>query len=742
MKRLIMTIGIFAIMGTFTSAGAEVDTLTILHLNDTHSHLLPYGPKDAEGNWIWGGMSRIATLIGMNKISEPNVMLLHSGDIFVGDFMFQKYLGVAELEIMKGLGYDAMAVGNHEFDLYPSTLKYVLNQAGFPGEGFPILCANLDISGDPELGYFVQPYTIKDYGDVKVGIFSLLTDLTNQIANPSPVIVLPPLSVAQDWIDSLRVGHDCDIVILLSHLGIDYDQLVASSVSGIDIIVGGHSHTVLESPIQIGNTLLLQAGEFGSYVGKLRLVVDGSISSKRFNNDVVLCKGLAGGVIQSWSYELLSVDTSVPPEPTTEAVVANLVAGVEADPRFGPVYTDVIAQASTQLDKPLGEGLCKDNAMGNLISDAFRNLTGTDIAIQPQGFISQTIYQGDVKGADIFQAVPYGFDETSGLGLKLVTLETNGMSLLSGLEFSVYNLPSVEDFFLHGSNFSYVYNLAQVPGSRVDYSSVMIAGEPLNPYATYTVTVPDAVVPFLSQIPGFQVDNLQQTDFFVYQVVRDFMIANSPVACWAEGRVIDLSPFEDPLVGVAALSDVVGLFGENGSIHPRHVTKGLQRHLRQTQRLLEHGREEAAVRSLEFFKVRVRFLTWLGRISSWSSERLIYLTDKLILSVGVPPAKSPQTGSGGNLPLAFELRQNYPNPFNPETHISYSLPENGEVRLNIYNMLGQRVKVLVDEYQHAGTQTVTWDGRNENGERVSSGIYFYKLQAGELVQTRKMTLMK
>ena len=91
-----MTIGIFAIMGMFSLAGAAVDTLTILHLNDTHSHLLPYGPKDAEGNWIWGGMSRIATLIGMNKISEPNVLLLHSGDIFVGDFMFQKYLGQME----------------------------------------------------------------------------------------------------------------------------------------------------------------------------------------------------------------------------------------------------------------------------------------------------------------------------------------------------------------------------------------------------------------------------------------------------------------------------------------------------------------------------------------------------------------------------------------------------------------------------------------------------------------------
>ena len=742
MKRTVTIIGIVAIVFGFSLAQAQPDTLTILHINDTHSHLLPYGPKDANGNWTWGGMARIATLVGMNKMTESNVMLLHSGDMFVGDFMFQKYVGIAELEIMKGLGYDAMELGNHEFDLYPSTLKYVLNEAGFPAEGFPILCANLDISSDPELGYFVQPYTIKEYGDLKVGIFGLLTDLTNQIANPSPVVVLPPLSVAQDWVDSLRLGHGCDLVILLSHLGVDYDQLVASSVSGIDVIVGGHSHTVLNAPIQIGNTLILQAGEFGKYMGKLRLIVDGSSSSIPLNNNALLRRTTEKESIQSWSYQLLPVDSSVPAEPTVEALVANLAAGVEADPRFGPVYTDVIAQASTQLNKPLGQGLCKDNAMGNLISDAFRNLTGTDIAIQPQGFISQTIYQGDVKGADIFQAVPYGFDETSGLGLKLVTFETDGMSLLSGLEFAVYNLPVVEDFFLHGSNFSYAYNLANPPGSRVDYSSVTAAGRPLDPSATYSVTVPDAVVPFLTQIQGFQVSNLQQTDFFVYDVVRDFMVAHSPVAYWAEGRVIDLAAFENPIVGVGALSDVVELFRDNGSIRPKQLAEGLIRNLEQAQRHLAHGREQAAVWSLEFFKIRVRFLTWLGRISRPSSDRLIYLTDKLIRSIGVPFAKSPQAETEVSLPQAFELHQNYPNPFNPETQISYSLPDDGQVRLTIYNVLGQQVKVLVDEYESAGTKTVVWDGRNQDGEKVSSGIYFYKLQAGELVQTKKMSLMK
>jgi 5'-nucleotidase/UDP-sugar diphosphatase len=722
MKKL-MIIGIAAIVATFSLANAQTDTLTILHVNDTHSHLLPYGPKDTEGNWTWGGMARIATLVGMNKMTEPNVMLLHGGDIFVGDFMFQKYVGIAELEIMKGLGYDAMAVGNHEFDLYPSTLKYVLDQAGFPGAGFPILCANLDVSGDPEVGYFVQPYTIKEYGGLKVGIFSLLTELTNQIANPSPVVVLPPLSVAQDWVDSLRIGHGCDLVVLLSHMGVDFDQLTAYNVSGIDIIVGGHTHTVLQTPVQIGNTLLLQAGEFGKYVGKLSLVMN-------------------AGTVQGWNYNLLPVDASVPEEPTVAAMVNGLAAGVEADPRFGPVYTQVIAQASTELKKPLGEGFVRDNAMGNMISDAFRDLTGTDIAIQPQGFISQTIYSGDVKGADVFQAVPYGFDEASGLGLKIVTFETDGMSLIYGLEFSVYNLPYVEDFFLHGSNFSYVYNSANPPGSRVDYGSIRVNEQPLDPFATYSVTVPDGVVPFLMQIPGFQVNNLSETGYFMYNVVKDFMISYSPVAYYAEGRVIDLSALEEPIAAVMALSDVVDLFWENGSLENEHVTDGLKHILSQVQRHLEGERYEAAVKNLEFFKIRVAHLASLERISSWSAARLIYLADQILLSDGIPPVKFTKEQTQSSLPQAFELHQNYPNPFNPETQISYSLPEDEQVRLTIYNVLGQRIKVLVDEHQSAGKQTVIWNGRNENGEKVSSGVYFYKLQAGEIVLTKKMSLMK
>jgi 5'-nucleotidase / UDP-sugar diphosphatase len=721
MKKLIVLVGMIGILGIFSLASAQVDTFTVLHLNDTHSHLLPYGPKDAFGNWTWGGMARIATLVGMNRMSANKALLLHSGDICLGDFMFQKYLSVAELEIMKSIGYDALELGNHEFDLYPSTLKYVLNEAGFPGAGFPVLCANLDISGDPELGYFVKPYTIKEYGGLKVGIFGLLTETTNQISNPFPVVVLPALANASAWVDTLK-AHNCDLIILLSHLGSDYDQLVAASVSGINLIVGGHTHTLISSPIQIGNTLILQAGEFGRYLGKLTLYL---------NNKT----------IQSWNYQLQSVDSSVPEEPNLAYVIRNLASGVEADPRFGPVYTKVIAQAKTEIKKPLGEGLFKDTPLGNLVSDAFRDKTTTDIAFQPQGFCSQTIYAGRVKGADIFQAIPYGFDPSSGLGFKLATFQTDGMSIIHGLEFSVYNLPYVEDFFLHCSNLSYVYNSSNPPGSRIDYSSISINGQPLNPYSCYTVAVPDGVVPFLSQIPGFQINNLFLTDYFMYTVVKDFMISHSPVSYYTEGRVIDLALFSDPSKGIIALSGVVDIYLENGSIHNCIIANILKWELKRVYSFLQEGKYDKVLRALRAFKILVRAQS-RRHITSESADKLVYLTGKLMESIPRPLFAEKPIDTDKQIPDDFQLLQNYPNPFNPQTEIAYTLPGDSHVKLAIYNTLGQEVKVLVDEYQNAGKRKVIWDGLNENGEKVASGIYFYKLDAGGSVQTKKMSLIK
>src|SRR5207253_1940588 len=145
---------------TFLNASSQSTTFTIIYVNDTHSYLDSYGPKDANLDGTTGGIAKAATIIGRIRATEPNVLLLHAGDAFVGDFMFNKYFGVPELQLMKQLQFDAMAVGNHELDFGPAVLNNVLN-AAFVNGSFPLLSANLDLTNYPGLKTWIQPSIIK-----------------------------------------------------------------------------------------------------------------------------------------------------------------------------------------------------------------------------------------------------------------------------------------------------------------------------------------------------------------------------------------------------------------------------------------------------------------------------------------------------------------------------------------------------------------------------------------------------
>jgi 5'-nucleotidase/UDP-sugar diphosphatase len=706
-------------------AQERATTVTILHVNDSHSHLLPYGPKDRSGNWTWGGLARVATLVKNARTADPNALFLHGGDLFVGDFAFQEYLGVPELQILKSLGTDALVLGNHEFDLYPSTLKYVLATAGFPDQGFPVLCANLDASADPEIPHFVRPYTIKQIGNVRVGILGLTTDFANQGSNPSPLVVLPPLSVAQAWVDSLRNVRHCDLVLVLSHLGVDADQALASSVTGIDVIVGGHSHTLLSAPLTVGRTLIVQAGEFYGHMGRLQLRV-------------------AGGTVRSWNYKLVKVDAGIPADPQVQGMIDQLAAGVEADPRFGPVYSRVLGLASTNLNQALGTGLCTDNALGNLIADSYRALAGTDIAFQPQGFINQSIWAGPIKGCDIFQADPYGFDQDSGLGLKLATFRTDGASLIRGLEFALYNMPYVPDFFLHASGLSFVCNSSLSPGERIVASEVRVNGEPLDPSRSYTLAVPDGVIPFLGQIPGFLMDDLVVRDEFVYQVLRDYLVAHSPVAAYTEGRALDLARLSPPVQGIDALAEVVTLFRTNGSIRNPYTAYLLDTPLDLARFYLRHGDNAPARSALLRFERIAGEEGRAGRITMPAVDRLCYLAEALrsLINAG-HHSRMDDSLQVGRQPAADlpALALNVPNPCGEQSRIGYRLINETDVRLTVIDALGRRVRTLIDGRQPAGERSILWDGRDDRGGPLPSGKYFLTLQAGGQRQVRNVLLI-
>jgi 2',3'-cyclic-nucleotide 2'-phosphodiesterase (5'-nucleotidase family) len=506
-------------LGLLFAQGTEI---TILHVNDTHSHLDATGPKDVNLESTLGGISKAAAVIGMVRAAEPNVLLLHAGDFCVGDLFYNMYFGVPELQLMKQLDFDAMAVGNHEFDFGPEVLSGVLAE-GFSGGSFPVVSANLNMSGYPVLENWITPYTIKNINGVKVGIFGMT--IPDPMNNPSPVIVEEDLvPIAIQTIADLQ-NNGADVIIMLSHLGIMYDQLIASNVSGIDFIVGGHDHYVFQQPIVVTNpsnkpTRIVQAGSYYKYVGKLKFTFD-------------------NGNVNFNSYEILPVDSNIPAVPEIQAVVDNLKLGIVG--QYGDVYHTVLGTAVNDLSKDENPSSSfKDTPLGNLITDAYRSKTNTQIGITANGLISERIYQGPIVGADVFRAASYGYDEATGLGFKLVTFDIRGSELLKGLEIGLSQIEFNEDYFLQVSGMKFDYNVNKPIGHRINMGSIRINDKPFIPVVSYSVTV-NAGLYGLLMLLGVNVMNPYMTDYLEYDAIKDLIVELSNVNYASEGRIIDKS---------------------------------------------------------------------------------------------------------------------------------------------------------------------------------------------------------
>ncbi|MBC6990574.1 bifunctional metallophosphatase/5'-nucleotidase [Hymenobacter sp. BT491] len=249
--------------------------LTILHTNDMHSRIEPF--PEGSGQWAGlGGMARRAALIEQIRQQEPNVLLLDSGDIFQGTPYFNFFGGELEYKLMTQMGYDASTLGNHDFDNGLEGLQKQL-----PNAGFPFLIANYDFSQTILAGRF-QPYKVFEKAGHRIGVFGLGIEMAGLVSdrNFGATKYLDPVATATDMVAKLRGPERCDMVICLSHLGYKYesakidDRKLAAQVSGIDLILGGHTHTFMDAPEPIvgpnaHRTLINQVGWSGINLGRL-----------------------------------------------------------------------------------------------------------------------------------------------------------------------------------------------------------------------------------------------------------------------------------------------------------------------------------------------------------------------------------------------------------------------------------------------------------------------------------------
>lgn len=276
-------ISIFLIFVLAVSVVAKAQKqIVILHTNDTHSTIEPVSKfskvKEAAGK---AGCVRRATMVKQLREQNPDILLFDSGDFSQGSTFYTMYKGDVEVGLMNIMGYDAATIGNHEFDFGLDNLARLARQAKFP-----IVCSNCDFTGTP-CQDVIKKYCVVVRDGVRIGVFGLTPKIEGLVMkeNIAGVKYIDPIQATKEMVSVLRDKERCDIVVCLSHLGwklapeyID-DQVLISSTTGIDIVLGGHSHTYMKEMGWVDNAEgksipVDQNGKHGAFVGKITLKLE------------------------------------------------------------------------------------------------------------------------------------------------------------------------------------------------------------------------------------------------------------------------------------------------------------------------------------------------------------------------------------------------------------------------------------------------------------------------------------
>lgn len=258
------------------------DTLFVLHTSDTHSRIEPVSRQSADRNAGLGGVVRRVSFVKRYRAEHPDVLLFDCGDFSQGTPYYNMFRGELEVKMMNLMGYDAMTIGNHEFDFGLENMARLFRMAHFP-----VVCANYEVAGTPLEG-LVKPYVVLERQGVRVGVFGLSPRVEGlvQADKCQGIVYRDPIPVAREMVRLLRKEEKCDVVICLSHLGLygsglgdAGDEVLAAQTEGIDLILGGHSHTYLERPSFYENASgqevpVMHVGKNGAYVGKIKLELE------------------------------------------------------------------------------------------------------------------------------------------------------------------------------------------------------------------------------------------------------------------------------------------------------------------------------------------------------------------------------------------------------------------------------------------------------------------------------------
>ncbi|MCV6595161.1 MAG: 5'-nucleotidase/apyrase family protein [Silicimonas sp.] len=502
-----------------TSGAALADySITILHTNDFHDRFEPISKYDsgcseesnAEGK-CFGGMARMVTAIEAAKARNDNFMLVDAGDQFQGTLFYQYYKGQTAAEFMNGLGYDAMAVGNHEFDDGPEALEEFVKLANFP-----VLMSNADLSAEPGLKDIIEKSVVIEKAGEKIGLIGLTPINNDELASPGPNITFTdPSPAVQAEVDKLT-ADGINKIVLLSHSGYATDMAIALNTSGVDVIVGGHSNTLLSNtsdraagpyPDVVNGVAIVQAYAYGKYLGELQVTFDGD------------------GNVTEASGEPVLIDASVEENAEVKARVAELAQPLEE------IRNKVVAEAAEAIGGERDVCRAMECPMGSLIADAMLERVkdqGIEIAIQNGGGIRASIDAGPVTMGEVLTVLP--FQNT------LSTFQVSGAVILEALENGVSQMEEGAGRFPQVAGMSYTVDPAAEAGSRI--SEVMVGGAPLDVAKTYGVVSNNYVRNGGDGYKMFRdADNAYDFGPDLADVTAEFLAAKGPFTPYTDGRI-------------------------------------------------------------------------------------------------------------------------------------------------------------------------------------------------------------
>ncbi|MDL2405532.1 5'-nucleotidase C-terminal domain-containing protein [Rhizobium calliandrae] len=504
--------------------------LNILHFNDLHSRIESINKFDATcsaaeeaKNECFGGVARLKTAIDQRRaaLAGQNVLVLDAGDNFQGSLFYTTYKGAAEVEFLNDMKIDAMTVGNHEFDDGEGPLAGFLDKAQFP-----VVTANLVVDDQSKIGDRIKKSIVLDIGGQKIGIVGAVTTETPELASPGPhVKITDDAAAISAEVDGLK-SQGVNKIIALTHVGYPRDVEKIARIAGVDVVVGGHSHTLLS------NTDPKAAGPYPTMVDNpagYKVPVVQAASYSKYLGDIVITFD-DNGVVKEARGDPILLDSSVKPDPAISARIQEMAKPIE------DLRHKVIGSSTDPIDGSREVCRAAECPMGNLVADAMLDRTknqGVTIAIQNGGGLRASIGSGNVTMGDVLTVLP--FQNT------VATFQLTGADIRAALENGLSQIEDGAGRFPQVAGLKYTFDKSEPPGSRVVSVLVQEGTEfvPLDPNKTYGIVSNNYMRAGGDGYVVFAQNGKNAYDFGpdLEAVVADYLAAHNPYKPYTDGRV-------------------------------------------------------------------------------------------------------------------------------------------------------------------------------------------------------------